>query len=97
MTSPTFEEWFDVVRATPANKAPGPSGISYDLLKHLGPIALAILHKLTCSYFSLNTIPVGWKRAAIYLSLNLLHGTTTLTIHVQLRFWKRLEKLWSKF
>src|SRR5256885_17249998 len=35
-------------------------------MKHLGPLALDILHQLTCACFRLNIIPNGWKRAAIY-------------------------------
>ena len=65
-TPPDFNEWLDVVRTAPANKAPGPSGISYDILKHLGPVALDVLYQLTCSCFRLKAIPIGWKRAAIY-------------------------------
>src|ERR1044072_1029358 len=63
---PSFTEWIEIVRLAPANKAPGPSGISYDLIKHLGPIALDVLYQITCSCFRLQAIPTGWKRAAIY-------------------------------
>src|SRR3989440_11382544 len=54
---PSFIEWLDFVRSAPANKAPSPSGVSYDLLKHLGPVALDVLHQITCSCFRLQTIP----------------------------------------
>src|SRR5688572_5213800 len=85
-TISTFVEWLDVVRTTPANKAPGPSGISYDLIKHFGPVALEVLYQLTCSCFLLKAIPVGWKRAAIYLIPNQLHGIIISTIHDLLLF-----------
>src|ERR1041385_7064292 len=66
MVPPSFTEWFDFISKAPANKAPGPSQLSYDIMKHLGPIALDIFHQLTCACFNLNCIPIGWKRAAIY-------------------------------
>ena len=56
---PSFIEWLDFVRSAPANKAPSPSGVSYDLLKHLSPVALDVLHQITCSCFRLQTIPTG--------------------------------------
>ena len=66
MDPPSFSEWYDFIANAPANKAPGPSQLSYDLMKHLGPLALDILHQLTCACFRLSIIPTGWKRAAIY-------------------------------
>ena len=66
MDPPSFSEWYDFIANAPANKAPGPSQLSYDLMKHLGPLALDILHQLTCACFRLSIIPNGWKRAAIY-------------------------------
>ena len=66
MDLPSFSEWYDFIANAPANKAPGPSQLSYDLMKHLGPLALDILHQLTCACFRLSIIPNGWKRAAIY-------------------------------
>src|ERR1043166_9068628 len=56
---PSFTEWLDFVRLAPANKASSPSGVSYDLLKHLGPVALDVLHQITCSCFRLQSIPTG--------------------------------------
>ena len=56
---PSFTEWLDFIRSALANKAPSPSGVSYDLLKHLGPIVLDVLHQITCSCFRLQTIPTG--------------------------------------
>src|SRR3989440_7339371 len=66
MDLPSFSEWYDFIANAPANKAPGPSQLSYDLMKHLGPLALDILYRLTCACFRLSIIPNGWKRAAIY-------------------------------
>ena len=63
---PSFDEWLSFLKDTPNNKAPGPSNISYDLLKHLGPLGLKVLHNITCACFILQDIPKAWKRAAIY-------------------------------
>ena len=37
MDPPSLEEWSQVIKQLPINKATGPSGISNEMLKHLGP------------------------------------------------------------
>ena len=54
---PTFDEWYSEVRSAPINKAAGPSAVSYDLIKHLGPKGLHVLYNITCSCFKLKDIP----------------------------------------
>src|SRR5256884_3770569 len=63
---PSFEEWYSFLKDVPNNKAPEPSNLSYDLLKHLGPLGLKVLHNITCACFILQDIPKAWKRAAVY-------------------------------
>jgi len=36
MESPIYEEWIHIVTSLPNNKASGPSGVSNEMLKHLG-------------------------------------------------------------
>jgi hypothetical protein len=38
MVTPTADEWYTVVQSLPNEKAPGPSKISNEMLKHLDPI-----------------------------------------------------------
>ena len=66
MVPPSETDWLDIIRSAPANKAPGPSGISYDIIKRLGIIAHNVLYQLTCACFTLRSIPDGWKRATVY-------------------------------
>ncbi|EXX79942.1 hypothetical protein RirG_000760 [Rhizophagus irregularis DAOM 197198w] len=40
---PTLDEWLSTVSSTPNDKAPGPSMITYEMLKHLGSRTLALL------------------------------------------------------
>ena len=45
LTPPTFDEWMTHVRDSPNNKAAGTSGISYEMIKHLGPLTQQFLWK----------------------------------------------------
>ncbi|EXX73045.1 hypothetical protein RirG_063730 [Rhizophagus irregularis DAOM 197198w] len=49
MDSPILEEWSSTISSMPNDKAPGPSMISYEMLKHLGPSASALLFNLICA------------------------------------------------
>ena len=41
----SFEEWMNIVKESPNNKVSGPSGITYELIKHLGAtMQKALLH-----------------------------------------------------
>src|SRR2546429_1691596 len=63
---PTFDEWESYVELAPTGKAPGPSKLSYDIIKKLGFLAKSVLYRITCSCFVLQTIPTAWKNAMIY-------------------------------
>ena len=57
MSSPTYEEWSQIITSLPNNKASGPSGVSNEMLKHLGPVASRALWKLACLCLTLSDIP----------------------------------------
>ncbi|CAB4423747.1 unnamed protein product [Rhizophagus irregularis] len=50
MDLPTLEEWSSTISSMPNDKAPGPSMISYEMLKHLGPHASSLLLNLAASH-----------------------------------------------
>ncbi|GBB99263.1 hypothetical protein RclHR1_34630001 [Rhizophagus clarus] len=62
----TMDELLNTLKTLPNNKAPGPSGITYEDIKHLHP---SILLKLT-TFFNLClrhiTLPKAWKQALIF-------------------------------
>ncbi|GBB95443.1 hypothetical protein RclHR1_25370002 [Rhizophagus clarus] len=47
-------------------KAPGPSMITYEMLKHLGPAANALLLALICKCFASADIPDLWRQAMVF-------------------------------
>ena len=57
MSSPTRDEWQSVINSLPNGKAAGPSGVSNEMLKHLGKPMANALWKLICICCQLNDIP----------------------------------------
>ncbi|GBC05969.1 hypothetical protein RclHR1_06530009 [Rhizophagus clarus] len=63
LSPPFLEEWLSTISSMPNGKAPGPSMITYEMLKHLGPAANALLLILICKYFASADIPDLWHQA----------------------------------
>ena len=42
---PSFDDWTDIVKKLPNDKTPGPSKVSNEMLKQLGPISVKFLYK----------------------------------------------------
>src|SRR5207244_7435041 len=66
LTPITMDEWLTVIRSTPADKAAGPSSITYEFLKHLGDVAHTHLLSLMNDCLRNNDIPSGWREATVY-------------------------------
>ena len=66
MDEPTEEEWSSHIKALPNNKASGPSGISNEMIKHLGENMQKVLRKFVAACFLLNDIPQAWRSAYVY-------------------------------
>src|SRR6266480_3637088 len=64
--SPTDEEWHFTISALPNDKASGPSGILYEILKNLSPFLSKSLRELITLCFNSGHIPSQWKDATIY-------------------------------
>jgi exonuclease III/ribonuclease HI len=73
------EEWFDntlkeielwevneTIKNLPTNKAPGPTGITYEMLKKLGNEGKQTLTNIFNAYIMLESIPTSWKHSNIY-------------------------------
>ena len=67
MDEPTLEEWSEVIRALPKNKAAGPSHITNEMLQHLGLEMNKVIWNFVKACICLNDIPQQWKKANIYL------------------------------
>ena len=63
---PTDAEWSTTVSDLPNGKAPGPSGISNEMIKHLGVSMSTAFRKLISYCFILNDIPQKWRNATVY-------------------------------
>ncbi|CAB4440625.1 unnamed protein product [Rhizophagus irregularis] len=66
MDPPTLEEWSSTISSMPNDKAPGPSMISYEMLKHLGPHASSLLLSLVGTCLSDANIPDLWRHATVF-------------------------------
>ncbi|GBB91030.1 hypothetical protein RclHR1_18120001, partial [Rhizophagus clarus] len=66
LSPPSLEEWLSTISSMPNGKAPGPSMITYEMLKHLGPAANALLLILICNYFASTDIPDLWRQAIVF-------------------------------
>ncbi|GET64523.1 RNA-directed DNA polymerase from mobile element jockey-like [Rhizophagus irregularis DAOM 181602=DAOM 197198] len=63
---PTLEEWLSTVSSMPNDKAPGPSMITYEMLKHLGSNASALVLILVQSCLRTADIPDLWRQAMVF-------------------------------
>ncbi|HVH96762.1 MAG TPA: reverse transcriptase domain-containing protein, partial [Bacillus sp. (in: firmicutes)] len=66
LISPTDEEWSSTISALPNDKATGPSGISYEMIKNLSPSLSEYLKDIVTLCFNSGHIPSQWKDATIY-------------------------------
>jgi hypothetical protein len=66
MTDITNQEWDDATQQLPLNKATGPSGISYEMIKHLGPNMTKALITFLNACIRFNDIPSAWREANVY-------------------------------
>ncbi|GBB95183.1 hypothetical protein RclHR1_24910004 [Rhizophagus clarus] len=66
LSPPFLEEWLSTISSMPNGKAPGPSMITYEMLKHLGPAANALLLILIRKCFASADIPDLWRQAMFF-------------------------------
>src|SRR3954447_12292782 len=66
LISPTDEEWYSTISVLPNDKATGPSGISYEMIKNLSLSLSEYLKDIVTLCFNSGHIPSQWKDATIY-------------------------------
>ncbi|GBB92834.1 hypothetical protein RclHR1_20620005 [Rhizophagus clarus] len=66
LSPPSLEEWLSTVSSMPNGKAPGPSMITYEMLKHLGPTTNSLLLILIHACFALADIPDLWRQTMVF-------------------------------
>ncbi|GBB98636.1 hypothetical protein RclHR1_32880001 [Rhizophagus clarus] len=66
LSPPSLEEWLSTVSSMPNGEAPGPSMITYEMLKHLGLITNSLLLILVRKCFASADIPDLWRQAMIF-------------------------------
>ncbi|GBC01504.1 hypothetical protein RclHR1_04200022 [Rhizophagus clarus] len=66
LSPPSLKEWRSTVSSMPNGKAPGPSMIIYEMLKHSGPTTNSLLLILICACFALADIPNLWHQAMVF-------------------------------
>ncbi|GET61695.1 RNA-directed DNA polymerase from mobile element jockey-like [Rhizophagus irregularis DAOM 181602=DAOM 197198] len=63
---PTLDEWLSTVTTMPNDKAPGPSMITYEMLKHLGSKTSALILILVQSCLRTADIHDLWRQAMVF-------------------------------
>jgi hypothetical protein len=66
LAEPSDSEWSSTISALPNNKVAGPSGISYEMLKHMDSSCSLLLKDLVYTCFRSGFIPKEWKDATVY-------------------------------
>jgi hypothetical protein len=66
MLPPSADEWYNIISSLPDGKAPGPSKVSNEMLKHLGDTSRRILWYIICGCLRLSSLPHRWNHAFIY-------------------------------
>ncbi|CAB4410484.1 unnamed protein product [Rhizophagus irregularis] len=66
MDPPTLDKWSSTVSSMPNDKTPGPSMISYEMLKHLSPRASSLLLSLVNACLLNANIPYLWRQAVVF-------------------------------
>jgi hypothetical protein len=66
MDIPARNEILEAVKSAPSGKAPGMSGVTGDLLKHLGPIGTNIFIVLLQACIAQENMPRKWMQGMIY-------------------------------
>ena len=66
MTDPfSMKELKDALKKVKTKKAPGPDGITEEMLKHLGACSRAVLHKIFNHSWMKGVVPAVWKEAIV--------------------------------
>ena len=57
MNPPSADEWYNIIAHLPNGKAPGPSKVSNEMLKHLGPLTKKLLWYIICGCLNISSLP----------------------------------------
>ena len=66
MSPISIQEWNETLKFLPLGKAAGPSGITNEMIKHLGAKMQKAIIFLINSCLRLNDIPTAWREAYVY-------------------------------
>ena len=66
MSTPSEDEWSLIINSLPNGKACGPSKISNEMLKHLGPCTSKTFWTFVCACLNLSLTPDAWNLAYVY-------------------------------
>ncbi|GBB87074.1 hypothetical protein RclHR1_13540001 [Rhizophagus clarus] len=73
LSPPSLEKWLSTVSSMPNGKAPGPSMITYEMLKHLGPTTNSLLLTLIRKCGNFAGLPGGTCRDPIITLESIIH------------------------
>ena len=62
----TKEEYSQTISTLPNNKASGPSTITYESVKHAGPLCSSLIITLLNAYLNTTLIPHSWRHTLLF-------------------------------
>ena len=92
---PTVEDLYKSIRCCKTNSAPGPSGLSYNMLKSFPREMVEYVHSLIVRYWGPGPKPVSWKWRWLHLIPKTIKDAVGLTDCRPLMLCEVLRKLWS--
>src|SRR5438045_145059 len=85
----SLDEWTATLTSMPKDKAAGPSKITYEMIQHLGPVAMSELLDLMNKCLEIGDIPSGWREALLFQSRNRTISKLNCKTLDRLRYWKQ--------
>ena len=92
---PSVEDLYASIRRTKTNSAPGPSGLSYNMLKSFPREMVEYVHSLIVHYWAPGPKPVSWKWRWLHLIPKTVKDNMGLNDCRPLMLCEVLRKIWS--
>ena len=94
---PTYEDFTSALQSTKDSSAPGPSNVTYGLIKQLPPVILQEVYQLLCKIWEGRLTPEEWKlKWQQPMKVDMGTGICRVEDFRPLGLVDTFQKLWSK-
>ena len=92
---PSYEEFIEAIRRAPRDSSPGPTELSYSVLKLMSPTVARYVYDLMLTLWDTQTIPEFWKHKFLVMLSKTQETTATLGNLRPLGLIETTRKLWT--